>query len=353
MGQALNIVFVSTWGTHCGLATYCLDLSNALKALGHNIYVLSEAFDMFSTYNSPTDIQNFPCWSRRGSLETIYRVLKSSPVRPHIVHFNHELGLFPKTEDFITVSQRLADDGFKQVVTYHTVSPEYDFSRVAATPIVHTIGAALLCPRSIIIPHGITFRRKDPTEILEAKKALNLLPNKYTALIPGFVVENKRTLEIALSILQNTDHNIIISGEIKDEHYGEWLLARLNASGRQNRLKLDLIYADDKTRDTYFKAADYVVLGRKGPGFDNKGTPHSASGQMATAIGYGLPIFAQYSQIHLDHDGAALLYFNEDELSKLLQGLNDNILRDMSNKCNLSRRDWKQVAEMYEVVYES
>jgi len=346
----MNIVFVSTWLQKCGIATYTWDLAHALKNLGHSITILTEnlPFDQRRTYEG---IPSYPVWYRLGSSKTIVDCVRSSKTLPDIICFQHEYGLFPYTEDLFQTIQTLEGLGIKVVTTLHTVKPGYIYSGFHKT-VVHTPEAAFFVPDSTVIPHGVTINFPTEEEKVKAKLALNLQDYWKVFLSPGFITKGKGIQHTIESFLGGaTDEELlIVSGECRDDALAEEITTSLLVRGHTSRIRLDLTYAEDKKRDLYFKASNAVILGRE------RDSPYSASGQIATALGYGLPILAREAPIH--RDGGALLYRGGEhgegnELPQFIENINESVLGYLSARSRkiATERSWDIVAMEYEKVF--
>jgi hypothetical protein len=349
--KKLSIVFVSTWLQKCGIATYTWDLAQALKERGHAISVLTEILP-FDTRSEYTEIPNYPVWFRHGPSRALIDCIQSSRTKPDYVCIQHEYGLFPNTEDLFRTIKILTGLGIKSVTTLHTVKPGYQYLDFGSM-VVHTPEAAFFTgPNTRIIPHGVTIRFPTTEEKAEAKKKLGVDAWKKVFLAPGFVSTSKDIHNTVGTFLASTsmDSILIVSGECRDDLLANDLTTNLTVRGHTSRVKLDLTFADDNKRDLYFKAADVIILGRE------KDSPYSASGQIATALGYGLPILARECPIH--RDGGVVLYRaggagESNELERFIKNTDTPALEYLSTRAKklALERSWNLVAQEYEGIF--
>jgi len=316
----MNIACISTYPPAlCGIATYVRDLANALTAQGHTATILAE---VCGASNRPQD-HVYYVWDRRmhynarAGLGGLFKTIVDGSPKPDVVHIQHEFGLFPVDGDFLRFEQGLRDAGLRVMTTLHTVllPPKHStFFRHIDNVIVHTalaeavfrainVDAKVFC-----IPHGVGLTKSIPN--IEAKKKLGVFEGALLLLVPGFMSRSKNILEIIEAFalcLSETDveaYRLAVVGECRDDtHYRE-LESSVNEYGIKRFVTLNNSYQSDAQRHLWFSAADAVVLGA-GKGADLG--PYSASGQLATALGYGLPVIAKDTAIYQGSEG--VLYF--------------------------------------------
>lgn len=348
----MDIVQISTWPpAHCGIATYCAQLTTALRELGQNVTIFAECEERSSGKNRDEHDNVWRIW-RRGcafssmhGLGAVLKAVDSSTKKPDIVHIQHEFGLFA-TYDYQALLDGLADRRIPCVVTLHTVMGEpyrQDFygGEEANQYIVHTQAGKLIAESRgldhvTIVPHGAIARKPDyvPSDCLRG-------------LCPGFVSPSKGHREI-IEAVANTLHRLTIVGEIRDESYRTKLTELvydlgLNQTTLAPHVALDLGWKTNAEMQRYFEEVDFVVLG-------NDGRPtYSASGQAHTALGYGLPIFAKDVPIYREVSGA-ILWKDADELKQLLRGLSPHNLPRTHLPDSYT---WQAVAKTHLGIYRS
>lgn len=346
MDKKLNVVLVSTFRTMCGIAEYTAILASELVKQGHSVTVLSE-LNPTAVPDRNSKIPYYPCWNRKGHLLGIVNMINSSKVKPDVIHFQHEFGLFNYSDQIIKVQEELLKLGIIVVTTFHTVLPDYDYNNYLGKSIVHSVEGSLFVKDAHIIPHGVKLGRLDKTE---AKIKLFGHEPPIVCLIPGFISKSKRTIETAMVALRaKTINKVIIAGECKDDYYLHEIMFKINTYGNPDKVVFEPSYISDEKQDLYLRASDFVLLGR------SPISPYSASGQMALAFGYGKAIIAQDSPIHRD-DG--VLLFREDntsqDLNYILNNLNERTIGELSfRSLNVGlSRSWDKIAKRHvEEVY--
>ena len=354
----MNIAFLSTYPPQrCGIATYTDQLAMALGALGHKVTILAEQEPSAPMAQSTANA--FLVWQRGRHFQARYGlgdVLKSvtqAPVKPDVVHVQHEFGLFPSADDLWSLLEGLTAAGIPNVVTLHTVLPPYRYSsffvRAAAQAhrvIVHTPAAAaafMTWPKATmpwIVPHGTRIE----TPHFDASSTTDFV----TALCSGFVSASKGHDEIlkALAGIQRTQ--LVIAGLCRDDNYHDKLLMWIREYGLEDRVALYLGFDDDDQRRMRFMKAHYVVLGA------GKTTPYSASGQLATAIGCGRPVLAKNVPIYRDE--GAILWNDASELRMLMHAATEEAWRlpiAERQRAIAMTRDWSKIAQTHLDIYRS
>jgi glycosyltransferase involved in cell wall biosynthesis len=343
----MNIVFISTYPpAYCGIGTYTAALTRELRAQGHQVTILAEHYG-----GVPEDPQAFNLWDRRSGYESpmglgrVAHALTHGQGKPDVVHIQHEFGLFPRNQDL-----RMLIDEVKIpfVITLHTV-PKLPKRLTELVPIdseiiVHTpAGAAEMAKRGRcvdIIPHGV--------EIVE-------VPGdhpKQHILVPGFVSPNKGLEEI-LEAWALTDcfrrYKLLIAGLCRDHHYEQIIRDKIQNLGIAGTVAFSNQFATEANYHANLHDALAVVLGA------DKDTPYSASGQLHTALGYGLPIVAKNVPIY-HAPGGILRYHSATECSRWLDALalDDALcatLRTHSEYAAQSRT-WAKVAAQHVALYQ-
>ncbi len=188
--KELKIAIVSNFRQKCGIATY---LENLLPSLAPHC----KDFKLFVEHNdSPTgsfyqvgnfilrDDQVIPCWKRGESMMNLAQQIKG--YQPDIVLVNHEHGIFPRGDHWISLMTQLSE--FRVIVIEHSVFKHRDKTIVeAAMPeiIVHlSSGKEWLEEKGItnpihVIPHGCY-------DLCEKPKLWNYYKTPHTMLTTGF-----------------------------------------------------------------------------------------------------------------------------------------------------------------------
>lgn len=339
---------VSTFRSQCGIATYTEALTPHLTDV--NVTVLAEA-EPSLTPKGFQPVPFFRTWNR-GTFRanSFVKSILDGSGKVDVVHFQHEYGLFPNSEEFLLTCKALKVAGVKVIVTLHTVHapPNKAHFLFALSDIVHRIivhtpaAAAQIAFRSYnpieVIPHGVHLREQ-PT---------NAVYNTF--LCPGFISESKGHQEIlegyaayVASLNGIAVHRLNIVGLCRDMFYQQKLDSLVNQLGLEQLVKLDARYLHDTQLIDEVTQAAAVILG------SGKTSPYSASGQLAIAIGCGKPVIAKNVPIY--NNTPVALYSSPAELAILLKGYNK--LDTSELKLIASARGWPIVAQKHMDLYKS
>ena len=343
----MRIVFISTFGQSCGLATYTEQLAPALQALGHEVYVLAERIKPQIEKSEKHGIKYARVWTRAKFWEELPAALDK--IEPDLVHWQHEFGLYPDTDRLIGLNSKSSRPMY---ITAHT--PIFDGPQIGlmkqldnfAGSLIHNpIGADLAkqwCPKAVIhyVPHGVASitnhkNQKDPYWFC-----------------PGFISPRKGYDEIleAFTRYAPSGVRLVIAGKIVDYDYYRFLDSMIQASGSNVELRGE--YLTDEALTDLINNAHRVVLST-----DPKQhkTAFSASGQLHTAIGCLTPIVARYTNIYDNAGGSATYFSSKDELEELFASWRPNCWSDEVSVGNSKRlrveRSWEKVAKMHEEIY--
>ena len=232
----------------------------------------------------------------------------------------------------------------------HTVPKELRIFRTACCPnvIVHTLaGYAYLTIHApswklTTIPHGTYLRAQTSVD-----------PSRSVILCPGFVSPSKGHVEIihafakAISISRNQLRTKLrIVGLCRDDNYRQRLMSTIAQLDIEEDIEFVEGFVDSVTMHRHYQEAQFVILG------NDKGSPYSASGQLHTAAGYGLPILAKRVPIY--DEPCAIKYDNKHELANLILAFDHTAVRDQASLAShifASQRSWKHVADHHLRVY--
>jgi hypothetical protein len=98
----MRILFVTSWNTACGIATYSANLIQQLEKLGVEV-------EVFSGMDSYTELSKM---ARYTDVD--------------VVHFQHEFGLYCQTDALMSVMGKLRSMGKAVVITFHTEDSMYN-----------------------------------------------------------------------------------------------------------------------------------------------------------------------------------------------------------------------------------
>lgn len=332
----MKITFLSTYLVQCGIASYTRNLAQALASRGHEVHVLAE-HDKDSVRGANATFMDGPvyvqrCWSRQYDYGHPLSLYGAGAFVQGVLHIQHEFGLF-KTADLAEFTK-----GTTPVVTLHTVERRRDFMRYLQNtkPIVHSMEASAIVDGTVI-PHGVeVIENVDNDEIL----------------VPGFVSKSKNTLEIleayVIAIDRGLKLKLKVQGLCRDDEYSGKLREFVSKSGIEDRVELNLNYVNDQEARQSLSRATCVVLGN-GPT-----SPYSASGQLHSAVGAGVPVIAKSVPIYRTLPGAGVLFYEDAKSCANFMLAMQGSLRDRLSERNKKIRThylWSAVAAMTEKMY--
>lgn len=347
----MRIVLISTFRQSCGIATYTEQLAPALKALGHEVYVLAERIKPQVEKGEYNGIKYIRIWTRNKFHEELPEAIER--LEADRVHIQHEFGLFPNTNALLALSEK--DLGRPVYLTAHT--PIFDGPQVGlmrqleeftGTLIHHPLGADLAketSPRAVVhyVPHGVApiNLRKDPKEIYW--------------FCPGFISPRKGYDEILESFVRYAPDGVklIIAGKIVEGQYDYYrhLDNMITTSGANVELRGEYL-SDVELTDLIYNAKRVILsTDPKHPH-----SPFSASGQLHTAIGCLTPIVARFTNIYTNAAGCVSYFLSRDELDELFASWYPGCACDEVSIANSRRvreeRSWDKVAKMHEEIYQ-
>ena len=362
----LKILIVSTWRQFCGISTYARDLAKALLKLGHHVVVLAEE-GVTDPNEDGFDAPYIDCW-RRDVLgyEALIRTVEQE--KPDIVSIQHEYGLFPDSVAFEAMVKQLRAKT-RVTVTMHTVSnsgegrgPGAEHDRrcafAADAAIVHSwagldaLGKPLHRATPVVhIPHG-TAEGRTPMDRVSARAQLQLEQEAFVIASIGFISRDKKWEDTALAIVKSSAAvpgiSWIAGGRSTTDRF-----ERMKAwvEGRTVLCKRTVLYPRYLTTDdmdVVFGAADIVVL-NSGP------TPYSTSGQLHTALAYGMPLVASRVPLYDDADACGRRFDGSVELARVLMKLGKDAeavaaLRKRSREVAATTA-WSRVGAMHDQLF--
>lgn len=369
----MDILLVSTFRQPCGIATYSEYLTDALLTAGHRVCISAECIgaeaptNMVSPYTVRRTWQRGWDYTSNRGLSSILSLINSGAAPPAVVHIQHEFGIFPNDGALILLLTELQQRNIPSVITLHTAPRGIEHHRFLlelrhlAQVVVHTpVGSAAIGGGNVI-PHGVLVRSVENPIKTEARARLvqqfPLVQDHRILLCPGFLSPTKKTEEIidafaqALSRQQTTMPWLLaIVGKAHRIELADSLSDEINWLGiQQNAIIVDGFQPASVMND-WFLAADAAILG----GQDR--TPYSASGQMATAMGYGLPVIAKNTDIYLQ-PGGIIYYYDAGDCGRWIESvLSSHVLRQHlrteSMKVALDR-SWDEIARRHVELYRS
>ncbi len=364
----MRIGIISTYPPiECGIATYTQYLSDALRSLQNEVYVVSHL--------GGSGPQVFPAFDYDdGDLaEKAFRVMVR--LTPDVVHIQHEFGLFGKHHGIAVIPLimqfRMAD--IPVVTTLHTVYREISREHQVIIEsictnsdrvIVHEpyqvnslqkyLPDGLSC-RVAQIPHGA--RLLEP--VSEAKQRLGLPGDKKIILIIGYFRPSKNfelVVDIFPEILSRCPEAVlVVAGKTRGtEHkaYRNFLFDKIAGSEAKDKIYIIRGQLPQNVFDTILSAANVVVL------------PYnisSQSGIMAHCFSFGKPIVTSSTEAMrqtLQKTGTGIICENNhdyiDAIARILT--DDQLAKNLSRKAReyvKKEISWPQVAQRHVELYSS
>lgn len=349
----MHICFVSTYRQHCGIATYTEQLAKALSK-EHQVTVLGELGEKLMPKQYRDDqVAVAQVWHRqfnggKNSIASIGRLVASMNV-PAVVHVQHEFGLFPNNDLFFDMLTQLIVQNVTVFVTLHTVQFEKTafYRKLIAMGvglIVHSWEAAACVSKAsetyvpYVVPHGVT-------------PMITGRDERYF-LVPGFISESKNTLEILQAYIDSCEAGVTtplrIAGMCRSEQFEQKLRSKIATHAAEDNISLEIGYVPAEKIAAMYAGAKVVILG------NDRQSPFSASGQVAQAVGAGVPILAKNVAIYRGQDGA--LYFDDAKQCALWMKTldrNDTLRAQLSTRIRNTGLDrtWDKVATRHADVY--
>lgn len=324
----MNIVFITTYDSSCGIATYTKKLAKEL-AKEHKVFILAEldqkAFAP-THYNDPdTGAYIYKLWKRSNpykaafglsSIINFFRAQKN--FKPDAIHIQHEFGIFPYDEAFFTLLQELGEFTSNKVITFHTISRPPDnvgfFSKLEnyiVKTIAHTGPGLTVLSKTpsefgtlstfTLIPHGC------PSPVT-LPRGIKSLPDGVNILCSGFMAPSKGHEELITSFglawpeFINPAYLHIV-GLCRDNNYLNTLKSQIRSFNLESNILIDEGFKTDTEIEEYQNSVDFVLLGGR------KTSPYSASGQLAQALGAQLPVIAKDLPIYRSQNSEKVMYF--------------------------------------------
>lgn len=289
-GSKDNILFISTWNTECGIATYTEHLRDAL-------------------------IRNASSYNVRGDVGKLFSVLPvnngftKDNISARLVHIQHEFGIISRPPDInggVVITWHTVLDNHKRAiidfesslnVKAHIVHSEAALKSMQSSKDVYVVNHGSEIIPQISIDHARKFLRMD--RIINNKDA-------RVGFVFGFQSPNKNYNRI-IDAAKNTGVHLIISGAAHRNSN------KSNIINNENVTFLNRFLTDTEI-DLYALASNMLI-------FDyNKTKNYSCSGALHRTIGAGRPVICSDINHFLDvREGIDVLKFsNQTELEKCI-----------------------------------
>ncbi|HGY55395.1 MAG TPA: glycosyltransferase [Caldithrix abyssi] len=349
----------------CGIATYTQYLTEALRRLQNDVYIVSHV--------GGAGKQVFPSFDYDDG-DLAHKAF-SAMIRftPDVVHIQHEFGLFGKYHGVAVVPLILQFrlSGTPVVTTLHTVykNPDETHRLLLESILLHSNTIIVhedyqkdtllkLSPieaghKIHVIEHGA--REVEP--VARAREKLNLPRDKKIILMIGYFRPSKNfelIIDLFPQILAKYPEAVLVlAGKIRgNEHleYRTQLFNRIEHSPVKDHIYLIRGQLKQDVFDTILSAADVVVLPYK---------INSQSGILAHSLAFGRPIVASDSGAMkriMQRSGAGFVCENDDEFvanivkvlsdSRLAQALSTNARKYVKEHIG-----WSGTAQKHLAIY--
>lgn len=361
----MRIGFVSTYPPiECGIATYTLDLRQALDKKQNETFVVSQ----FGAKGSHV----FPVYSPESP--TLANDIYSTSIKmtPDVMHIQHEYGLFGAQRGVMGVELllRYKMAGMPIVTTLHTVYETLnDAEQIILKHIVEESDAIIVheefqketldryfkaADKVHVIEHGV----REIGPVPDAKEKLGL-KGKKVILLCGYFRPTKgldRIVDLFPEIHeQDEDVVLVVAGKTRNIEFDEYrrnFFKKLNSSPVVDSIKIFRGQFPQHTFDTILSAADVVVL------------PYEVgaqSGMMAQCFAMHRPVVASdlpaFRKVIERSGGGVNCSTDEEYIEAILKILNDGKERDgITSKCRKYIKEsagWSRIAEKHIDVYHS
>lgn len=314
----MRIGMVTTWASHCGIATYSEGLAAGLKE--HGIMAVPLAPQRVSRNRQVPGFAVTECWDRddRGGMNPSWIPDAAEKLDLKLVHFQHEFGLFRDGLTFQKTLRAVRKLKIPVVVTLHTTPLSTHFlgrlgwlaalRRGADAIICHTMGAAASVAvvegpgRVVQIDHGTPrFVAGDPQRGLQLLK-LDRKPSSV-GMAMGFISGSKNVACTALAFgealarkMTPPDAMFFIAGDTSSDP--QYLVRSLQpameytgVSGMNLRL-IDRFIKEEEVPHI-FAAVDYGVLNTVSDNLSASGQVHQLAAFGVAAAVANKPIYVE------------------------------------------------------------
>jgi len=373
----MKVGWVSSWPPRsCGIATYSLELVEALRAEGVEVEIVCHRDGGKEGEKKVHPVIDL---GETDWQEKFYLTVKK--IAPDILHIQHEYGLYSRKDDFSSgllypLFRFKIDKKFPVVITYHSVYSKLDrgrslfmdvAQRLVDAGIVHEEYQRICLPFNIgrmvkniyVIPHGA---KKDVcVSKKEAKKSLALEGKKIVGMIGWFAPTKgyHRVIKMweFLSRELGPDTFLLIAGEARmgigeQVEYKNKILSLVEKSRAKDKIKVVLGSFSPEEYEKILASFDLLVLPY---------TLISQSGNLAHSFSLGIPVVAtaiEGLKAEIEASGAGIAVPPEDdfELARaILTLMKDDNLRKVYSKSALNyvkkKIAWPIIARKHIALY--
>jgi len=373
----VRIAWISSWPPrHCGIATYSMELVQALREKGNEIHIVCH-----TDGGGPGERNVYPVIDTNeiGWDEKVYETVKT--IKPDLVHIQHEYGLYQMHSDYASGLFRplfrwRVEKSFPVVVTYHSVYTLLNpmircymdlMQKIVDAGIVHAeyqwahipVNVGRVFDNVYIIPHGAKSDVAISKE--EAKESQSLAGKKIVGMIGWFTPTKAfhRVINIWDDLAMHLDQDtvLVLAGDARmgdpgQIDYKNKLLASVDKCKSKDRIKLLLGSFSPFEYDRILGCFDVMVMPY---------TFASQSGNLAHSFALGVPVIVSNleglkAEVEASGAGVTVPPGDDEELKRaILTMMGDDTLRNKYAQKALTyvknRIGWPITAEKHLRLY--
>ena len=373
----MKIAWISSWPPRaCGIATYSEELVSALQKAGNDIHIICH-----TDGGRPREKHIYPVMNTEahGWDDAVYKTIQQ--IDPHIIHIQHEYGLYQTDKDHASSLFRLLfrlslHEKYSTVVTYHSIYNQLNpiqaryvdvMQRLVCVGIVHAqyqwmnlhANIGRLVDNVYVIPHGA--EEGVSVSKTEAKKKIGL-ENKQVLGMLGWFTHTKgfdSVLDVWDDVARRLGESAILvlagdarRGDPAQIDYKEKLLKLVQQSSYKDQIKVVLGSFTPEEYKDILASFDLMLMPY---------TFGSQSGNLAHSFSLGVPAVVsdiEGLKAEAEASGAALTVQpgDKEELKRtLLMVMEDKKLRKKFSKrasAYVNKKiNWSMTAKKHMRVY--
>jgi len=364
----MRIGFISTYPPiECGIATYSKFLTDALRDLRQDVYVVS--------HFGGSGPQVFPVFDYEDNDLAEKAFSTMMRFSPDLVHIQHEFGLFGKHYGLqvVPLITLFKMNRVPVVTTLHTVYYEMkEEQNIVLSNILHNSSAVIVhegYQKDYLLKnfpatnpdliHVIEHGAREVAPVPNAKARIGLPTDKKVVLMIGYFRPSKNfelIVDLFPEIVKRVpDAILVLAGKVRGYEYRDYrtmLFKKIENSPVKDRIFVIRGQLEQEVFDTILSAADVVVLPYK---------INSQSGILAHSLAFGKPLVVSNSgsMQHIMKRAECGLVSNseKDYIQNITTILNDESLaRKFSGNALKYVREvisWKKVAERHLKIYQN
>ncbi len=363
----MRIGFISSFPpVECGIATYAQFLTEALRELHQDVYIVSHIGGVGK--------QVFPVFDYED--EDLAHKAFSTMIRftPDVVHIQHEFGLYGKFYgmQIIPLILRFRLTGIPVVTTLHTIYRQMEEAhRILLQNIISNSNEVIVhehFQKEILLQniagmaaehiHVIEHGAREAEPVPDAKQKLGLPTDRKIILLIGYFRPSKNfelIVRLMPEIIKRTPEAIlVIAGKVRGQEYRDYramLFKMIENSPVKDHIFVIRGQLKQDVFDTILSAADVVVLPYK---------INSQSGILAHSLAFARPVVVSESgsmKEVMKRSGAGMVSRNEKDyvqnITRILQ--DEKLARQFSLnaiKYVKNRISWTLVAKRHLHIYQ-